>query len=183
MSVTIRLSAEDYLSRDFPPRTQLIGGEVVVNDPVLRHQRITVYVIRRLADWVDGAPARGEAGIGSDWVVTDRDVFVPDVWWLREDRRPVRDAARVIGVPDLAVEVRSPSTWRYDLGPKRAAYEQAGTVELWLVDAESQTVIVNRRSSPEADHFDVLLELGGGDTLASPLFPGLGIEIDEVFDR
>jgi hypothetical protein len=41
---------------------------------------------------------------------------------------------RIESLPDLAVEVRSPSTWRYDVGKKKATYERGGLPELWPVD-------------------------------------------------
>jgi len=37
-----------------------------------------------------------------------------------EPERPARDARRLVGSPSLAIEVRSPSTWRYDVGTKRS---------------------------------------------------------------
>jgi Uma2 family endonuclease len=184
MSVTTeRLTVEEFSARDFPRGTQLVNGEVVVNDPALRHQRIAVFVLRRLADWADAEPGRGEAGVGSNWVVGPRSLFIPDVWWVTEAHRPARDVVLIGGSPDLVVEVRSASTWRYDVGPKREAYARTGALELWLVDTESDTVIVNRRSNPDAPGFDVLLELGADEMLESPLLPGFALSIDELFDR
>lgn len=184
MSVTeTGLTAETYLSRDFPPRTQLIDGEVVlVNEPRFRHQRIALHLVGALDLWSRG-DGTGEAGYGSDWILTDRDVLVPDVWWLREERRPARDAVRADGSPDLVVEVKSPSTWRFDVGPKRAAYERAGTLELWLVDLDADRVLVYRRSAHASSGFDVHLEVGAGAVLTSPWLPGLEIAVDELFDR
>jgi hypothetical protein len=45
MTITTGLSVEEYLARDFPPRTQLVDGELVVNQPTFRHQRIADTVI------------------------------------------------------------------------------------------------------------------------------------------
>ncbi len=184
MSVTeTGLTAENYLSRDFPPRTQLIDGEVVlVNEPRFRHQRVALHLVAALDLWSRGE-GTGEAGYGSDWVLTDRDVFVPDVWWLREERKPGRDALRAQGSPDLVVEVKSPSTWRFDIGPKRAAYERGGALELWLVELEPDRVLVHRRSTVEASRFDVHLELAAGDRLTSPWLPGLDLAVEDLFDR
>ena len=67
-----------------------------------------------------------------DVVADEHNVFGPDVVWLSEEGIPDRLDKRLAGMPDLAVEVRSPSTWRYDIGSKRAAYERAGLPELWL---------------------------------------------------
>ena len=63
-------------------------------------------------------------------------------------------------MPDLAVEVRSPSTWRFDIGTKKRGYEAAGLGELWLVDTVGDRVIVHRRSHPDAVEFDVTFEVG-----------------------
>ena len=44
-------------------------------------------------------------------------------------------------MPDIAVEVRSPSTWRYDIGAKKSGYERRGLPELWLVDTRADEVL------------------------------------------
>jgi Uma2 family endonuclease len=83
-------------------------------------------------------------------------------------------------VPDLAVEVRSESTWRYDIGVKKARYESAGVAELWLVDTRAPSVLVFRRSAPQAPAF-VALELERRASLASPLLPGLALDLTRLF--
>ena len=55
-----------------------------------------------------------------------------------------------ISLPDLAIEIRSPSTWRYDIGAKKSVYEREGLPELWLVDGDANVVLVFRRSAPGA---------------------------------
>jgi Uma2 family endonuclease len=77
--------------------------------------------------------------------------------------------------------VRSPSTWHYDVGVKRTVYEQQGLAELWLVDVRAQTVLVFRRSGPEATGFDVALEVERGEQLTSPQLPGFAIALGELF--
>ncbi len=86
-------------------------------------------------------------------------------------------------MPDLAAEVRSPSTWRYDIGAKKAGYERHGLPELWLVDTAAEEVLVFRRSSPGATAFDVALELDRSQRLESPLLPGFGLDPAELFPR
>lgn len=185
MAVTTRrLSAEEYFALPPGPRfTQLIDGEVVVNQPNLRHQRITLELAQLLWAWCRAEPDRGEAGIPVDVHLDDHNVFAPDVWWVAESRRPARDAPRIVGPPDLVAEVRSPSTWRYDVGTKRATYERAGVAELWLVDTEADSVLVFRRSLASVPQFDVALELAAGDVLTTPLLPGLAIDLADLFDR
>jgi len=177
-----RLTLDEFLARDFPPRTQLVNGEVVMNQPKARHDRIAFHLARRLAEWVE-AEGSGEAAVNGGWTSTGPNYFVPDAWWVREDRMTPGDVSLAPHYPDIVIEVRSPSTWRYDLGPKRGAYEHAGVPELWFVDLDSETVVVNRRSKPDAPEFDVLLEVERRSTLTSPLLRGFAITIDELFDR
>lgn len=79
--------------------------------------------------------------------------------------------------------MRSPSTWRLDVGTKKRVYEESALPELWLVDTEADVVLVFRRSSPHAATFDVELELAEGDDLTSPLLPGFAVGIAELFGR
>lgn len=179
-----RLTAEEYFA--LPPterRTQLINGEIVVSEPTVRHQRIAFEIARLLANWLADNPGHGEAGMPVDVHVDDFNVFAPDVWWVPEEARPARDAKRILGPPALAVEVRSPSTWRYDLGTKKTTYERLGLAELWLVDTAADEVLVYRRSTPKAAEFDVALELGAGDSLTTPLLPGFSLDLAGLFDR
>ena len=179
-----RLTAEEYFATtDESPGVQLIDGEVVVNDPTFRHQRLVGEIYRLLANWLGDNPGHGEAGLGGNFHIDDRNVFVPDVWWTPEDRRPGRASGRYAGPPELAVEVRSASTWRYDVGTKKRTYEREGLSELWLVDSPVDTVLVFRRSFPTASGFDVALELVAGEMLTTPLLPGFELDLAALFDR
>ncbi len=180
------LTAEQYYA--LPPtvrRTQLIDGEVVVDQPNLRHQRIAGELYAQMWTWLRSHPGQGEATLPVNVQLGDRNVFAPDVVFVVEAARPRRDATRILGPPSLAVEVRSPSTWRYDVGAKKSTYERHGLAELWLIDtdADADTVLVYRRSGPEAPAFDVALEVRAGEQLTTPLIPGLAIDLDDLFDR
>ncbi len=184
MSLATGLTAEEFLARDDWPRgSQLIAGEVIVNQPALPHQLILGRLHARLLAWAEAEPGRGLPGLSVDLILGPADVYAPDLWWVQEERRPEPGASALDGLPDLVVEVRSPSTWRYDVGVKRFHYEAGGVAELWLVDTESDTVLVYRRSSPNAAGFDVELELGAGESLTTPLIPGLSLDLAALFDR
>jgi Uma2 family endonuclease len=181
---TTLLSAEEYFAMgDTLPRwTQLIQGEVIVSHPRLRHQRLVSHIHVSIVNWSHQKPNRGECPHTVDIRIDDLNVVAPDVLWFSEGRLP-DDAVYLSIIPDLAVEVRSPSTWRYDVGIKYSMYERAGLPELWLVDTEANTVLVFRRSSPKSPTFDVALELGAGDVLTSPLLQEFSLDVTELFDR
>lgn len=180
MSVVTGVGAEDFLAGEWLADGQLVGGVVVVTDPRLWHQVLVVRIVRGLQEWCEVA-GRGMAGIGGNWVLGPGDVYKPDVWWVADPDRLDRHAAGNTVAPDRAVEVRSPSTWHLDIGPKRSVYESAGVSELWLVDSPATAVMVLRRSAPAVPSFDVSAEAGPGETLTCPLLAGFELAIDELF--
>ncbi|HEX6425577.1 MAG TPA: Uma2 family endonuclease [Acidimicrobiales bacterium] len=176
-----RMTAEDYfVATAGDRRTQLIDGAVVVNEPKWRHQRAAGLIFTRLQVWTETQSGRGVAGMPIDIVVDRYNVFAPDVWWVADATRLDPDEF-FRGVPDLAVEVRSPSTWRYDVGAKKARYEQHGLPELWLVDTAASTVLVLRRWSTASSRFDVRVDLAAGESATSPQLPGFVLALDDVF--
>jgi Uma2 family endonuclease len=168
---TMRISADKFLSGDYPIGSELIGGVVHMNDPGFRHQRICSRIFQALSQWA-GSGDCGETGWGGNWVLSDAHVYKPDVWWTAEPP----DGTRHDGPPDLAVEVRSPGTWHRDIGPKPAEYRRSSTKELWLVDTPASTVLAYRAGS-----FGDAVEVGPGEQLTSPLLPGFSLAIDELF--
>jgi len=57
---------------------------------------------------------------------------------------------RVVGAPDLVVEILSPSTREKDCGIKLQKYMQAGIRECWLIDLEKKRGCVYAQSAEES---------------------------------
>lgn len=175
-AATPRITAEEFLARDYPVGSELVDGVVHVNDPAFLHQEVVSRLLQALALWAAGESGHGRAGIGGNWVLDDRHVYKPDVWWRATRPRGTRND----GPPDLAIEVRSPGTWALDVGPKLRRYEAAGTAELWLVDPPAESVLVFRRDGSGAG-FAAAVDLSGEDALTSPLLPGFVLAAAALF--
>src|ERR1700710_610243 len=127
MPVVEPMTAEEFLA--LPPTlerrwAELVGGELVVDPPLMRHQLVCGEIFHELMSWARAEAGRGLAVISLAISIGPHDVYEPDVHWYRQGRVPGRDAGAPYPVPDLAVEVRSPSTWRYDIGTKKSGYER-----------------------------------------------------------
>lgn len=179
MRATTPMTVEEFLALPYPElgRQEFIGGELVMSDPDFDHQQVVIRLIRALGDHCDAGEDRGVPTINVDTAV-GQEVLQPDLQWYAD---PTRLRGRPEPIGDLVVEVRSPSTWARDVGVKRAAYERNGAQELWLVDHLSRTVLVYRRSTPEAPEFDVAFDLGEDDAIESPMLPGLRIPLARLF--
>ena len=172
-----KLTAEDY--ERFPDdgqRHELVDGEhVVTPSPGVQHQR----VVRRLARALEDAAAAGTGGevffAPLDVKLSPHDVVEPDVLWVSAARLAV-EGNRLAGIPELVVEVLSPSSRRIDEVLKRRRYERFGVLELWIVDPEVEAVRIYRR---EGELFARPVTLSGerGDVLATPLLPGLALPV------
>jgi Uma2 family endonuclease len=178
------MTADEFLAlpeRSTATRLELIDGHLVVSEPTWKHNGAQIAIASALRDW-SRRSGLGRAGLPLDVRLDDRNVHAPDVVWYQLGRAPERDASPPYPVPDLAVEVRSPSTWRYDIGRKKSNYELYGVGELWLVDTAADVVDVFRRSVPESPRFDVCLEFRDGEALTSPLLPGFALAVSEIFE-
>ncbi len=182
MAVAQRMTVAEYLEQvDDRRRTNLVDGEVVVTEALGLHQIVLRDLAFALELWVRAGAGRGETMLPIDVELDEHNCFAPDVLWYREGRGPGRAVVRPQPLPDIAAEIRSPSTWRYDVGAKKARYEQYGLPELWLVDTAADVVLVFRRSTSQSPTFDDSLELARGDTLTSPLLPGFALPLDQLF--
>lgn len=90
----------------------------------------------------------------------------PDVAFVRTDRLPARDQRRSYAqfIPELAVEILSPSNTAAEMQDKITEYLRVGVRLVWIVDPVMETVTVH---TPEAA--PVILpagaEITGGDVL------------------
>jgi Uma2 family endonuclease len=184
MATAERMTAEQYYEITVEgDRKQLVDGRIVVNEPKTIHALLQTRLGFALEAWRRAGEGRGLAMMPTDVRMDEYNVYGPDLLWFRQERIPADLNAYPEDVPDLCVEIRSPSTWRHDIGAKKRVYEAGGLPELWLVDDLAETVFVYRRSQPGAPTFDIELELQRDDTLDSPMLPGFALSLEELFAR
>jgi Uma2 family endonuclease len=153
-SSAVHYTYQDLLSLPESPtrRHEILDGKLYVTAaPRVNHQRVVLdlgAMMRTLAR----EHALGEV-VGPVTVhVHDEMVFEPDLVFVRSDRMEIVDPeGDVHGVPDLAIEVLSPSTRSYDRSSKRKHYVDAGLQEIWLVDIQARSVEVWRAGAGEPE--------------------------------
>ena len=136
------VTVEEYLA--MPETTaphNLIEGRLYMSAaPSPPHQEIVGRLFSRLLAFADETGGRAYPS-PTDFMLSDGAIVQPDISYIGPDRLDiVRE--RVMGDPDIAIEVLSPGTRRFDRVRKLRTYEKNGVSEVWLVDPDSQTVIV-----------------------------------------
>ena len=103
----------------------------------------------------------------------------PDIVIILNERRHIVSRVRVEAPPDIVVEILSSDRSR-DLVRKRQIYAEAGVLEYWLMDPRSDTVTpLELRDGGYVER----AVLGVGDTLTTPLLPGLAIPLEVIFQH
>jgi len=142
-----RINASDYYalpSYQEHDLIQLIAGEVVIGmPPILKHQTIVgeiLFLLMTVARKLGGKAFTSPIEVRLD----EDNVFQPDVLYIKPENLAItqQDDKRIVGAPDLVVEVLSPGTAKYDRQEKYQAYEANGVGEYWIVDPVYETIEV-----------------------------------------
>ncbi len=110
------------------------------------------------------------------------DPVQPDLVFFRTGNEPRAGDKNFHGVPDLVVEVISPSSVRLDKKVKLAAYQKAGVQEYWLADTRSRSITVYSYDPSQACYVESG-RFGIAEVLRSALLPGFEAAVEDLFPR
>jgi Uma2 family endonuclease len=110
--------------------------------------------------------------------LTFNTVVQPDVIVILAENLHKITRQGIVGSPDLAIEIASPSTKRYDRLVKWNAYARAGVQEYWIAEPLAQTVEV---LVLEGDSYTSLGVFGGEDILPSRVVPDFPVRVKQFF--
>jgi Uma2 family endonuclease len=191
-SSTPRATVAEWLAIPEVQRAELIHGAIVYDAfPGPKHGFTQGGVFAQLWPYNRRGGGDGSGGgqkPGGWWISQEVDMLLggigcrPDVIGWRRDqhaRVPQPDERGVVTVvPDFICEVLSSSTARYDQGPKRDAYFQAGVQHYWLVDPAYETLTVLERT---ARGYMIVLVAVPGDVVRAAPFDQVEIPVEELF--
>ena len=148
----------------------------VTPSPCPRHQDVTGRLYMALFAALERT-GRGRVFVAPlDVHLAPGTIVQPDLVVLGKRRRSIVGPKKLTGVPDLLVEILSPSHRTHDTVRKRERYQRAGVRELWLVDPGECTVtqLVLRKGR-------YALVATATDTIAARALRGVRIDLTDVF--
>ncbi len=171
---------DDYAALpDDGHRYEIVNGVLVMAPaPTPEHQDIVLEIAAYLQMHVK------LAGLGRvfpgpiDVELGPKDVLQPDVVILLNAHLDRVAAKKIIGAPDLIVEIASPTTAALDRLTKYDIYARAGIAEYWIVKPTSRTVEV---FVLENGKYLSLGVFSGQATLPSRIVPGLPVHAEQFF--
>ena len=160
-------------------RYELYDGELrVVPSPLPGHQIVSIRLVEAL---IEHRRVHGGVVVAApfDIVLSEHDVVQPDVVYFGADAaRRIRPDEYVRFVPDLAIEILSPSTAHIDRGYKRDLLARYGLREYWVVDPQSRRIEV---SVLEGRDYRAVVMIEQG-SVQSPTIAGLSVSLASLFN-
>ena len=133
------------------------GGHIMTPAPSTTHQTVSKRLQHQLYTQVELAGLGVVFNAPVDVQLSEHDIVQPDLVVVLKDRTRMIAHAKINGVPDLVVEILSPSTAGTDTALKKQLYERTGVAEYWIVDPDQQRLQRYRlieggyRLEPQAD--------------------------------
>lgn len=156
---------EDYMKLPEGARIEMIDGTFYdMAAPTTIHQDISGIIYFKFQEYIMKNRGNCKTYIAPTDVQLDRDektVVQPDIFVVCNRDQITKE--RVLGAPDLVVEVLSPSNFLMDLVIKYKKYKKAGVREYWVIVPEEKQVIVYRFDicdDPEIYTFDDKVPVG-----------------------
>jgi Uma2 family endonuclease len=180
-------SYADYLTWQFTETVELFKGTLFpMAAPNVRHQKVSWRLTRFMSNAFYQHPCQAFAA-PFDVRLPDRlkkpkfdgDIYTvvqPDLCVICDESK--LDERGCLGAPDLMIEILSPGNTKKEMKNKFRLYEEAGVLEYWLVAPHNQFVLVYVLRDEE---YIGLRPQTDEDTLISRTFPGLAVDLAEVF--
>lgn len=158
---------------------ELINGELVMSPaPTPFHQNVTGKLFIILEK--ESTKSNGKVFFAPiDLYIDYKNVFQPDLVFISSEKRNIITNRGIEGVPDLIVEIISPSNVFTDRNRKKKVYQQIGVREYWIVDPANHTLEVYKHDQPDADVPHLYLVKEG--EVSSSVLVNLKFDLKDIF--
>jgi Uma2 family endonuclease len=171
---------DDYIALpDDGKRYEIIEGDLSMTPaPSPRHQAVQLRLGSLLLAFLD-KHSLGRVFVSPiDLVLSMVDVVQPDLLFVGQSRSNIIAEKNIVGIPNLIIEILSPSSTTRDQKEKLNLYQRYGLPEYWIVDPDSQTVEVYLSAANRLERVETLK---AGEQLHSRQIPGLVLTLTEIF--
>ena len=161
---------------------EILDGELVkAPTPTTLHQRVSYKLQYLLLHYFWERDPKAEVFSSPiDLTLSETNVLQPDLVYVPGDSNIVEEQ-RINGIPELVVEIMSPSTQRKDRLSKLRIYFKAGIPHYWLVDPEVQTI--EAFALLDTGEYAVRSGAEGSEAFTHTDFPGLTIELGTLWKK
>lgn len=161
-------------------KADLIDGVIYMASPEnLSANDLFTWLIRLIGDYVELLELGRIFGSRVAFRLSAKHSPEPDIAFLAARHLRRRRRGKVLGPPDLAMEIVSPESVHRDYVLKRRLYERYGVLEYWIVDEMERRVTV-LRLGPDGKYREVRPRHG---ELRSKVLPGFWLRAEWLWQE
>ena len=175
-----KYTEKDYQLLEEGAPFQLINGDLIMSPaPTSYHQILLGRIFKVIDNFLEQNNLGGLCLFAPiDVVLDEENIFQPDLIYISAERKKELFQDRIMGAPDLIVEILSPSTAYYDLKQKKDFYERYGVKEYLIIDPVRHDAEVY---SLIDEKFELQQKEKESGTIHLTTLPGLQIELQKLF--
>lgn len=160
---------------------ELIDGDLFVTpSPNTSHQTVSRLLQFELMSALERPNIAKVFDAPMDVIFDETNVVQPDLIIVSQASYHIITERALEGVPDIIVEILSPSTSERDRHYKRRLYEHFQVAEYWIVDPEHGLIEVQALLDST---YGIRARYDRSSTLVCPLFPTLSVALLPIFTR
>lgn len=158
---------------------ELIDGEVIVTfTPTYEHNQVMLRLVIELAPVVRARNLGAWSMAPLALFLSTYNVYQPDAMFFAIGNTPAPRKLPIMEIPEIVVEVVSPSSRSRDRVRKRSAYADRGIAEYWIIDPDQRQIVFSLRNE-EGAYIEHEMD---GSTIPVGLFAGVVIDLTWIFD-
>lgn len=160
---------------------ELINGYIMKKSaPRPQHQRISMRLSILLGSFIKENKIGELFASPIDVFLDDLNAVQPDLVFVPTENQAIITDDGIMGIPDLMIEIISPSSVLRDRVDKKNLYERLNVKEYWIIDPQYQDIEVYTIQNGRYELYSGVTMFEGA--LESTIFEGLTINLAELFD-
>lgn len=182
-----KISVKDFLQMNFEGEDayyELIDGEIVrKSSPNLQHQETSQNINFEMLKFVRSKDLGKVFTAPTDVYLDEFTHLIPDLFFVSKKNKKILDydvEGLVRGVPELVVEILSPSSMLKDRFDKMNVYQKVGVKEYWIVDPNNNSIEVYENKKGRYEPYSFAAEEG---KVKSKILKGLELDLKDIFPK
>ena len=160
---------------------ELINGYLMKKSaPRPQHQNISINLSFYLLGFIKENKMGKLFTAPIDVFLDDLNAVQPDLVFISTDKQNMITNDGIIGIPDLMIEIISPSSVIRDRVDKKNLYERLNVSEYWIIDPQYQDIEVYTIQNGRYELYSGVTMFEG--VLKSTIFEGIAINLADLFE-
>ncbi len=180
-----QISVQEFRQMEFDENDdscyELINGYIMKKSaPRPQHQNISMNLSIQLGSFIKEKKLGKLFAAPIDVFLDSYNAVQPDLVFVSSENQGIITNDGIVGIPDLVIEIISPSSVIRDRVDKKNLYEKLNIKEYWIIDPQYQDIEVYSILNGRYELLSGVTMFEG--ELKSNLLEGISMELTELFD-